>query len=71
MNERLYGIKTDYDENFYTTAIDRSSPLYKQRSAAAEKLAREIEASSAMNAHVAEERGLTLPDDSGANEEER
>lgn len=70
-NERLYGVKSDYDENIYTTAIDRSSPLYKQREAAAEKIAREIEASNTFNAHVAEERGYALADDSGVNEEEK
>jgi PAB1-binding protein PBP1 len=71
VNERLYGVKTDYDENIYTTTIDRNNPLYKQRAAAAEKIAREIEASSAMNAHVAEERGQVVPDDSGLREEEK
>src|SRR5947209_6071885 len=43
VNERLYGLKTDYDENIYTTTIDRSDPAYKAREAAAAKLAREIE----------------------------
>ncbi len=70
-NERLYGIKTDYDENQYTTVIDRSDPLYKDRSARAERIAREIEASDATNAHVAEERGVARMDDSGIDEEER
>jgi PAB1-binding protein PBP1 len=55
-NERLFGLKTDYDENIYTTAIDKSHPLYKERLAAAEKKAREIERSVATTAHVAEER---------------
>ncbi|KAK4236043.1 hypothetical protein C8A03DRAFT_45893 [Achaetomium macrosporum] len=55
-NERLFGLKTDYDENIYTTAIDRSHPQYKERMAAAEKKAREIERSIPTTAHVAEER---------------
>jgi PAB1-binding protein PBP1 len=70
-NERLYGVKSDYDENLYTTAIDRTNPLYKQRLAAAERIAREIEGASAMNSHVAEERGLILGDDSGMDEEDK
>lgn len=70
-NERLYGVKSDYDENLYTTVIDRSDPLYKERSARAEKIAREIESSNAMNAHVAEERGGFRIDDSGRDEEEK
>lgn len=55
-NERLFGLKTDYDENIYTTAIDKSHPQYKERLAAAEKKAREIERSVPTTAHVAEER---------------
>ncbi|KAL2149700.1 hypothetical protein VTH82DRAFT_8352 [Thermothelomyces myriococcoides] len=55
-NERLFGLKTDYDENIYTTAIDRNHPQYKERLAAADKKAREIEQSTPTTAHVAEER---------------
>ena len=55
-NERLFGLKTNYDENFYTTQIDKSHPQYKERMQAAEKKAREIERSAAGTAHVAEER---------------
>ncbi|KAI9771328.1 MAG: hypothetical protein M1840_002298 [Geoglossum simile] len=69
-NERLYGVKSDYDENLYTTTIDRTNPLYKQRLAAAERIAREIEGASVLNSHVAEERGLILGDDSGMDEED-
>ena len=55
-NERLFGLKTNYDENFYTTQIDKSHPQYRERMIAAEKKAREIERSVATTAHVAEER---------------
>lgn len=55
-NERLFGLKTDYDENIYTTSIDKSHPQYKERLAAAERKAREIERSVAATSHVAEER---------------
>lgn len=55
-NERRFGIKSDYDENIYTTTIDRSHPLYRQRLADADRKAREIERSVATNSHVAEER---------------
>ena len=55
-NERLFGVRSDYDENLYTTTIDRSHPQYAERAALAEKKAREIEGSSALNAHVREER---------------
>ncbi|KAL9065000.1 MAG: hypothetical protein Q9157_007630 [Trypethelium eluteriae] len=70
-NERLYGVTTSYDENLYTTTIDRSDPKYSQMAAKAEKLAREIEGSNAMNAHVAEERGGKNADDFGLDEEDK
>ncbi|KAI1001462.1 hypothetical protein K3495_g6736 [Podosphaera aphanis] len=57
-NKRLFGITTDYNENIYTTTIDRSHPKYKQRIAEAEKKAREIENSAPSYPHVAEERIL-------------
>ncbi|KAK7555732.1 PAB1 binding protein-like protein [Phyllosticta citricarpa] len=70
-NERLFGATSNYDEELYTTKINRDDPTYKQKAAQAEKLAREIESGVAMNAHVAEERGAVAPDDSGLNEEDK
>ena len=64
-NGRLFGLTTDYDENIYTTTIDKSHPQYKQRLAEAEKKAREIERSTTNNAHVAEER---ITDNFGGND---
>ncbi|KAL9059566.1 MAG: hypothetical protein Q9162_001071 [Coniocarpon cinnabarinum] len=52
-NERLYGVKTDYDENMYTTSIDRSHPTYRQRALAADRKAREIEGATNSNVHRA------------------
>lgn len=72
-NERRFGLTTDYDENIYTTTIDKSHPQYKQRVAEAEKKAREIERSTTNNAHVAEERitdNLSV-NDNGLDEEDR
>jgi PAB1-binding protein PBP1 len=70
-NERLYGVKTNYDESFYTTTIDKSHPDYKKREAEADRIAREIEGSTAMNAHVAEERGGKATDDNSLDEESK
>jgi PAB1-binding protein PBP1 len=70
-NERLFGVKSNYDESFYTTTIDRTNPQYAEKAARAEKIAREIEASAALNAHVSEERGQIVPEDKGADEEEK
>ena len=64
-NSRLFGLTTDYDENIYTTTIDKSHPQYKQRLAEADKKAREIERSVATNSHVAEER---VTDNVGGND---
>jgi PAB1-binding protein PBP1 len=70
-NERLFGVKSNYDENIYTTTIDRNDPQYSQRAARAERIAREIEASSASNSHVREERGGAAADDQGLDEEDK
>lgn len=68
-NARLFGATSSYDENIYTTRIDRSDPTYKQKEAEAARIAREIEGTDVENAHVREERGLA-PADSGAQDEE-
>ena len=62
-NEQLFGLKSDYDENIYTTTIDRSNPSYREREARAQRIAQEIEGSSTTNAHIREERGITDEDD--------
>lgn len=69
-NERLFGVKSNYDETFYTTTINKNDPQYAERAARAEKIAREIEGSTATNAHVREERGgYTAADDNGDEED--
>jgi PAB1-binding protein PBP1 len=70
-NERLFGVKSDFDENIYTTKLDRDHPEYQRRAAAAARIAAEIEGSSPLNTHIAEERGLAVPDDSGMDEEDK
>jgi len=67
-NEKLFGLKTDYDENIYTTAIDRSNPSYREREARAQRIAREIESFSTSSAHIREERGMV--DEDGELDEE-
>ncbi|KAI3340218.1 hypothetical protein F4824DRAFT_497169 [Ustulina deusta] len=73
VNERQFGIKTTYDENIYTTVIDKSHPQYKERLAKADKAAKEIEGSATTTAHHAEERQMNFSggDDAGDDEEER
>lgn len=64
---------TDYDENIYTTAIDKSHPDYQKRYAEADRKAREIENSVATNSHIAEERIVDnlKVDDGGVDEEDK
>ncbi|KXS96840.1 hypothetical protein AC578_7387 [Pseudocercospora eumusae] len=70
-NERMYGVSSSYDEDIYTTSIDRNNPEYKRQAAKAERIAREIENSAPANAHVAEERRQDAyrGDDAGDEEE--
>lgn len=68
-NERMFGIKSEFKEELYTTKLDRSHSEFKEREEAAARLAREIEANTSGNAHMREERGIV--DDSGLNEEEK
>ncbi|KAI9317374.1 LsmAD domain-containing protein [Zopfochytrium polystomum] len=71
-NERLFGVTTDFNEELYTTAIDRSAPDFKQKEAEARRMAREIENETKMsdNIHILEERNIVVPND-GMDEEEK
>ena len=41
-NESLFGVKSDYDESYYTTRIDKSHPDYRQRAADAARIAQKM-----------------------------
>lgn len=69
-NARLFGATSSYDENLYTTRIDRSDPSYKRKEAEAARIAREIESSDTDNVHMREERGI-VPENDGVGEEEK
>jgi PAB1-binding protein PBP1 len=69
-NEQKFGLKSDYNENIYTTTIDKSNPLYRQREAEAERIAQEIEGTSAEHNHAKEDGGFANEDD-GLDEEDR
>ncbi|KAI8630976.1 hypothetical protein F5Y19DRAFT_483620 [Xylariaceae sp. FL1651] len=72
-NKRQFGITTTYDENIYTTVIDKSHPQYKERLAKADRAAKEIERSTVTTAHQAEERQMDFAggNDAGGDEEEK
>ncbi|PKY00863.1 hypothetical protein P168DRAFT_321922 [Aspergillus campestris IBT 28561] len=69
-NARLFGATSSYDENIYTTRIDRSDPAYKEKEAEAARIAREIEGTDVDNAHVREERGV-IAAEAGGDEEDK
>ena len=46
-NENLFGVTSDYNEDMYTTRIDKSHPNYRQREAAAQRMALRMGDSSA------------------------
>jgi hypothetical protein len=41
-NQQLFGVTTSYDENIYTTKLDRTGPDFKERERKAQQLADEI-----------------------------
>ncbi|AAW43699.1 hypothetical protein CNBE4880 [Cryptococcus deneoformans B-3501A] len=56
-NERLFGAKTDFKEELYTTKLNKSGPDFHKREKEAERLAKQIMGQTSKNAHIAEERG--------------
>ncbi|ORX60247.1 hypothetical protein DM01DRAFT_1370840 [Hesseltinella vesiculosa] len=70
-NEKLFGLKTDFDEEIYTTRLDRSAPDFKDREKWAIEKANEIQKSTTNNPHLLEERNMAVPNDSGMDEEDR
>ncbi|XDT19061.1 Ataxin 2 SM domain [Nakaseomyces glabratus] len=70
VNEKKFGIKSSFDEHFYTTKINKDDPNYAERLKEAERIAKEIESQDASgNVHLAEDRGIAI-DDSGMDEED-
>ena len=61
-NQELFNVKATFDENLYTTELDKSQ-IDNKKIAAAERLAREIENTTSNNTHIAEERGHKLEGD--------
>ncbi|KAL3923872.1 MAG: hypothetical protein SGILL_001396, partial [Bacillariaceae sp.] len=61
-NEELFNVNASFDENLYTTQLDKDA-IDARKIAAAERIAREIETSTTDNAHLAEERGQKIEND--------
>lgn len=70
VNEKKFGIKSSFDEHFYTTKINKNDPNYAERVKEADRIAKEIESQGTSgNVHIAEDRGIII-DDSGMDEED-
>lgn len=70
VNERLFGVKANFDEDLYTTKLDRNAPDFKDRERWAANIANEILQSQTGNVHVAEERKQDFVGE-GKDEEEK
>lgn len=71
-NETMFGVKTSWDEETYTTKLDRSAPDFKEKEMKANLLANSINGVASNNPHIQEERVQNLnADGSGTNEEDK
>ncbi|KAF7123358.1 hypothetical protein RHSIM_Rhsim12G0208900 [Rhododendron simsii] len=70
VNETLFGVKSTFDEELYTTKLDRG-PQMRDLEREASRLAREIEGEDTQNLHLAEERGIQLHGSLDIDEETR
>jgi len=61
-NKELFNVRADFDENLYTTELDKST-IDASKIQRAERLAREIEKTTSGNIHIAEERNQVTADD--------
>lgn len=67
-NKELFNVNASFDENLYTTKLDKSQ-IDAGKIAEAERLAREIENTPSSNIHIREERGHA--DETDYDEEDR
>ncbi|PON96212.1 Ataxin [Trema orientale] len=69
-NEALFGVKSTFDEELYTTKLERG-PKTRELEKEAQRIAREIEGEETHDLHLAEERGLQLSSNFDIDEETR
>ncbi|KAK9281572.1 hypothetical protein L1049_004475 [Liquidambar formosana] len=69
-NEALFGVKSTFDEELYTTKLERG-PQMRELEKEASRIAREIEGEETQDLHLAEERGILLYDSLDFDEETR
>jgi len=61
-NKELFNVNASFDENLYTTQLDKSQ-IDKKKMKEAERIAKEIENTMTKNIHLAEERGFKVETD--------
>lgn len=69
-NETLFGVKSTFDEDLYTTKLERG-PQMSELEKEALRIAREIEGEDTRDLHLAEERGIRLHENLEVDEETR
>lgn len=69
-NETLFGVKSTFDEDLYTTKLERG-PQMSELEKEAVRIAREIEGEHTRDLHLAEERGIQLHENLEVDEETR
>ncbi|KAF7087751.1 hypothetical protein CFC21_090915 [Triticum aestivum] len=67
-NAALFGVKSTFNEDLYTTKLERG-PHMRELEKHASRIAREIEGEDTEDLHLAEERGLYLDEDLEHDEE--
>ncbi|KAI4381840.1 hypothetical protein MLD38_007874 [Melastoma candidum] len=70
VNEALFGVKSTFNEELYTTKLERG-PRMRQLELEASRIAKEIEREDTRDLHLAEERGINLPESEDVDEETR
>ncbi|XP_016578551.1 polyadenylate-binding protein-interacting protein 4 isoform X5 [Capsicum annuum] len=69
-NETLFGVKSTFDEDLYTTKLERG-PQMSELEKEALRIAREIEGEDTRDFHLAEERGIQLHENLEVDDETR
>ncbi|CAN4089129.1 unnamed protein product [Withania somnifera] len=69
-NETLFGVKSTFNEELYTTKLDKG-PQMRELEKEALRIAREIEGEDTRDFHLAEERGIQLHGNLEVDEETR
>ncbi|KAG9154962.1 hypothetical protein Leryth_012152 [Lithospermum erythrorhizon] len=70
VNKTLFGVKSTFDEELYTTRLEKG-PQMRELEKEALRIAREIEGEDTSDLHLAEERGLQLHGNLEVDEETR